>query len=245
MYSSPGTRANTHIFIPHTSRPSSLDPADSLQSALEPSAGGPACLRSRYQVQEHLTLTGTPPRPPHLPREDQNKRIEDRLPYTLLGLLSLSLSFKKGVFVQKCSFYDCYYNYCYDYLIKDLYHSAESLPSGNRVDRMKPSRSFYLLMAEMENALPHAPPSQTHAMCHRVVSLLHSGPSPPHDVPLVRTAGGPHLGASASKLHHQSATGPTTHTHTHSTHVITAFLLYSPLTLPHTVPFKHIKRVPT
>lgn len=31
----------------------------------------------------------------------------------------------KGVFVQKCSFYDCYYNYCYDYLIKDLYHTGK------------------------------------------------------------------------------------------------------------------------
>lgn len=31
----------------------------------------------------------------------------------------------KGVFVQKCSFYDCYYNYCYDYLIKDLYHTVK------------------------------------------------------------------------------------------------------------------------
>lgn len=52
-------------------------------------------------------------------REDEKQTLKGQ--DLLLSHCSECRCCFKGVFVQKCSFYDCYYNYCYDYLIKDLY----------------------------------------------------------------------------------------------------------------------------
>lgn len=64
-------------------------------------------------------------RPP-LPGRTKQNIEKDRIPSLRTARTAVVVYFK-GVFVQKCSFYDCYYNYCYDYLIKDLYHTEESV----------------------------------------------------------------------------------------------------------------------
>lgn len=90
-----------------------------------------ACIK--IQIVLTLKVTVTVPAPPSA-REDQTKKRlkknkKDRIPTPFPSLSHCSdccCCCFKGVFVQKCSFYDCYYNYCYDYLIKDLYHTEET-----------------------------------------------------------------------------------------------------------------------
>lgn len=90
------------------------------------SLGDPACLWSRNLMRSFdavLTVTA----PPFAWEDQTNVKKKDKTPPTpLLSHCSdCCCRCFKGVFVQKCCFYDCYYNYCYDYLIKDLYRTEE------------------------------------------------------------------------------------------------------------------------
>lgn len=122
----------THTSRPSPQRPDSLDPTDSLQSALEPRGSSlplePVSDTVIWHWQWQWQSQRAPPA--HTPSawEDQTtlKKGQDPPPLPPRSHCSdCCCCCFKGVFVQKCSFYDCYYNYCYDYLIKDLYHTGK------------------------------------------------------------------------------------------------------------------------
>lgn len=157
-HKSHGFTTHTQHFIPctvatHTCtqsrpsplRPASLDPTDSLQSALEPRGSSLPLEPVSDTVIWHWQWQSQ--RPPLPGRTKQTWKGKDPL---LTHCSDCCCCCFKGVFVQKCSFYDCYYNYCYDYLIKDLYHTEErAVPRFSDCDAFRewvkePERRMFL-----------------------------------------------------------------------------------------------------
>lgn len=98
------------VFLPL--RPTSMDPTDSLQSALEPRG-------SSLPLEPVSEKFGTDSHSAPCPGRPTN-----RIPFFALLGLPLLL-FWKGSLYRNALFMIVIINYCYDYLIKDLYHTEE------------------------------------------------------------------------------------------------------------------------